>query len=103
MGAGAGLTVVLYDIDNFKRINDTHGHADGDQVIRDFAGLLKAMTREGVDSVIRYGGEECLAILPSPPPARPAPTAAASFAPPPASASPRPPRQMAARGRRSKT
>ncbi len=64
MGAGAGLTVVLCDIDNFKRINDTYGHADGDQVIRDFASLLKAMTRKGVDSVIRYGGEEFLAILP---------------------------------------
>jgi diguanylate cyclase (GGDEF)-like protein len=60
----AGLAVVLCDIDNFKRINDTHGHADGDEVIRSFAGLLGAMTREGVDSVIRYGGEEFLAILP---------------------------------------
>jgi diguanylate cyclase (GGDEF)-like protein len=60
----AGLTVVLCDIDNFKRINDTHGHADGDEVIRSFAGLLGATTRDGVDSVIRYGGEEFLAILP---------------------------------------
>jgi diguanylate cyclase (GGDEF)-like protein len=59
-----GLTVVLCDIDNFKRINDTHGHADGDEVIRRFAGLLGAATRDGVDSVIRYGGEEFLAILP---------------------------------------
>jgi diguanylate cyclase (GGDEF)-like protein len=58
------LTVVLCDIDNFKRINDTHGHADGDEVIRSFAGLLTAMTRDGRDSVIRYGGEEFLAILP---------------------------------------
>lgn len=61
----AGLTVVLCDIDNFKRINDTWGHADGDEVIRSFARLLGAMTREGVDSVIRYGGEEFLAILPA--------------------------------------
>jgi len=63
-GPHAGLTVLLCDIDNFKRINDTHGHADGDEVIRSFARLLSAMTREGVDSVIRYGGEEFLAILP---------------------------------------
>lgn len=60
----AGVTVVLCDIDNFKGINDTYGHADGDEVIRSFAGLLDAMTRNGVDSVIRYGGEEFLAILP---------------------------------------
>jgi len=61
----AGLCVVLCDIDNFKRINDTWGHADGDEVIRSFARLLGAMTRDGVDSVIRYGGEEFLAILPA--------------------------------------
>jgi diguanylate cyclase (GGDEF)-like protein len=61
----AGLTVVLCDIDNFKSINDTHGHADGDAVIRSFAGLLGTMTRGGLDSVIRYGGEEFLAILPA--------------------------------------
>jgi diguanylate cyclase (GGDEF)-like protein len=58
------LTVVLCDIDNFKRINDTYGHADGDEVIRSFARLLDSMTRDGTDSVIRYGGEEFLAILP---------------------------------------
>jgi diguanylate cyclase (GGDEF)-like protein len=58
------LTVVLCDIDNFKRINDTYGHADGDEVIRGFASLLDSMTRKGTDSVIRYGGEEFLAILP---------------------------------------
>lgn len=58
------LSVVLCDIDNFKRINDTHGHADGDAVIRGFARLLDGLTRTGIDSVIRYGGEEFLAILP---------------------------------------
>ena len=58
------VTVVLCDIDNFKHINDTHGHADGDEVIRSLAALLTEMTRDGIDSVIRYGGEEFLAILP---------------------------------------
>jgi len=58
------LTVVLCDIDHFKRINDTHGHADGDAVLRAFATLLRSETRDGVDSVVRYGGEEFLAILP---------------------------------------
>jgi diguanylate cyclase len=61
---GGVLTVVLCDIDNFKRINDTYGHASGDAVLRSFAALLTGMTREGVDSVVRYGGEEFLAILP---------------------------------------
>jgi len=60
----ARVAVVLCDIDNFKHINDSHGHADGDEVIRSFARLLAAMTREGLDSVIRYGGEEFLAVLP---------------------------------------
>jgi diguanylate cyclase (GGDEF)-like protein len=58
------LTVVLCDIDHFKRINDTYGHASGDAVLRSFADLLRHMTRDGVDSVVRYGGEEFLAILP---------------------------------------
>jgi diguanylate cyclase (GGDEF)-like protein len=63
-GHGGMLTVVLCDIDNFKRINDTHGHACGDAVLRSFADLLTRMTRDGVDSIVRYGGEEFLAILP---------------------------------------
>ena len=61
---GGLLTVVLCDIDHFKRINDTYGHASGDAVLRSFADLLRRMTRDGVDSVVRYGGEEFLAILP---------------------------------------
>ena len=58
------LSVILCDIDHFKRINDTHGHAAGDQVLATFAGLLRTMTRETIDSVIRYGGEEFLLVLP---------------------------------------
>jgi diguanylate cyclase (GGDEF)-like protein len=61
---GHSLTVLLCDIDKFKSINDTYGHADGDAVLRSFANLLTGMTRQGVDSVVRYGGEEFLAILP---------------------------------------
>jgi len=61
---GTALSVILCDIDHFKRINDTHGHAAGDEVLSEFAGLLRSMAREGIDSVIRYGGEEFLLVLP---------------------------------------
>ncbi len=61
---GTALSVILCDIDHFKRVNDDYGHAAGDQVLADFAGLLTALTREAVDSVIRYGGEEFLLVLP---------------------------------------
>jgi diguanylate cyclase (GGDEF)-like protein len=55
--------VVLADIDLFKKINDTFGHASGDKVIRGFAQLLKQELRQ-IDSVARYGGEEFLIVLP---------------------------------------
>lgn len=58
------LSVVLCDIDHFKHINDTHGHGDGDTVLRGFARILQAAIRDGVDSVVRYGGEEFLIVLP---------------------------------------
>jgi diguanylate cyclase (GGDEF)-like protein len=61
---GTPLSVILCDIDHFKRINDTYGHAAGDRVLADFAGLLLTMTRDAVDSVIRYGGEEFLLVVP---------------------------------------
>ncbi len=68
MGAApqaSSLTVVLCDIDRFKHINDTHGHGDGDLVLRAFVRILEAATREGIDSVVRYGGEEFLLVLPA--------------------------------------
>lgn len=58
------LTVIMCDLDNFKDINDTYGHFGGDAVLRAFAALLRSMTREGIDSVVRFGGEEFLLILP---------------------------------------
>jgi diguanylate cyclase (GGDEF)-like protein len=61
---GTPLSVVLCDLDHFKRINDTYGHAAGDQVLADFAGLQLTLTRDTVDSVVRYGGEEFLLVLP---------------------------------------
>jgi diguanylate cyclase (GGDEF)-like protein len=58
------LTVVLCDLDNFKIVNDTYGHDGGDAVLGVFSHLLKDMTRKNIDSVVRYGGEEFLIILP---------------------------------------
>jgi diguanylate cyclase (GGDEF)-like protein len=61
---GASLTVIMCDLDGFKAINDTHGHQAGDILLQDFAHLLLSMTRDGIDTVVRYGGEEFLLILP---------------------------------------
>jgi diguanylate cyclase (GGDEF)-like protein len=58
------LSLIMCDLDGFKAINDTYGHHAGDALLRSFAQLLQAMTREGVDTVVRYGGEEFLIILP---------------------------------------
>lgn len=62
-GAGAAMSVVLVDIDHFKRVNDRFGHEVGDEVLVQVAGALERCLRGG-DSVARYGGEEFLLTLP---------------------------------------
>jgi diguanylate cyclase (GGDEF)-like protein len=57
------LTVLMLDIDFFKRINDTHGHPVGDVVLQQLAGRFKVILRE-VDLICRYGGEEFCILLP---------------------------------------
>ncbi len=57
------FSIVMADIDYFKNINDTYGHAVGDEVLKAFAHLLQKTLRE-VDITYRYGGEEFLVILP---------------------------------------
>jgi diguanylate cyclase (GGDEF)-like protein len=56
------VALLLFDIDNFKAINDTYGHQKGDDVLREFALLLKQTVR-GSDIVFRTGGDEFAAIL----------------------------------------
>jgi diguanylate cyclase (GGDEF)-like protein len=51
------LSFILFDIDHFKSINDTHGHPAGDAVLRQLAVFLRDATRSS-DAVVRYGGEE---------------------------------------------
>ncbi|MPT26792.1 MAG: sensor domain-containing diguanylate cyclase [Achromobacter sp.] len=60
---GQGSAVLMCDLDHFKRINDTWGHAIGDGVLQHFASMLRAQLRE-IDLVGRIGGEEFAVVLP---------------------------------------
>ena len=58
------LSLIMCDIDHFKRVNDSHGHETGDQVLREFAARLNHGLRLGEDWVARVGGEEFAVVLP---------------------------------------
>ena len=61
--AGSSVAVILIDIDHFKGFNDNFGHAAGDHVLREFAAMFRATTRES-DVACRYGGEEFVLLMP---------------------------------------
>jgi len=65
-GAQTPLTIALVDLDHFKRINDLHGHAAGDAVLRDFGEVCRQATRQS-DIAGRIGGEEFLVVFPATP------------------------------------
>lgn len=62
--SGRPLSIVMIDVDHFKRINDLHGHPAGDEVLARIGRLLSSSTRENVDTAARYGGEEFMLLLP---------------------------------------
>jgi two-component system cell cycle response regulator len=62
--SGLALSLVLCDIDHFKKINDTLGHAGGDQILQQFGPRLQQVLRRGSDWVARIGGEEFAIVMP---------------------------------------
>ncbi|MFQ5712957.1 MAG: diguanylate cyclase [Candidatus Scalinduaceae bacterium] len=58
------ISMILFDIDKFKRYNDTYGHQEGDEVLKMVGKLVPEYVRHNVDSVYRYGGEEFVVIMP---------------------------------------
>jgi len=58
------VSIVMCDVDHFKKINDEHGHQAGDDVLREVGQVLKSTVRPNVDWVARYGGEEFAVVLP---------------------------------------
>ena len=59
---GRDLALLMFDIDHFKKFNDSHGHDQGDRVLKAFAAAVRSYVRDVLDTVCRYGGEEFMVI-----------------------------------------
>ncbi len=58
------LSMLIFDVDHFKQYNDTHGHLEGDKVLRTIGEVIREHTRGYVDTCFRYGGDEFVVLLP---------------------------------------
>lgn len=63
---GQPLSILMFDLDNFKRVNDQNGHIAGDEVLREVLSSTTEALR-GIDTIARYGGDEFVVILPNTP------------------------------------
>lgn len=63
---GSPLSCIMFDIDHFKKVNDTYGHRAGDMVLREFSSIVRKQIRKS-DVFARYGGEEFVLLLPHTP------------------------------------
>ena len=62
---GGAVSLLMIDIDFFKKINDTYGHQQGDCILQEFASIIQTSIRYEIDLPCRYGGEEFIILLPS--------------------------------------
>jgi len=62
--SGSPISLAMIDVDEFKKFNDSYGHARGDDCLRAVAGVLQSITRRPPDLAARYGGEEFAIVLP---------------------------------------
>ena len=58
------FSIIIYDLDHFKNVNDTYGHLTGDEVLKSFSNVLRSIMRSS-DIVARYGGEEFIVVMPT--------------------------------------